>query len=72
MFEEELFRTPVEEVALFADLLDCPIAAFGLTHIITMMRESAINASFFMTVICFRLNFNSGNVKNLTKVLDFD
>ena len=40
------------EVAELADLLDCPITSIGLTHIITMMRESAIGANFFMTVIC--------------------
>ena len=48
----EFWRTLVEEAGL-ADLLDCPIASVGLTHIITTMRESAISASFFMTVICY-------------------
>ena len=49
----ELFCTLVEEdEAVLAVLLDCPITSFGLTHIITMMRESAISANFFMTVIC--------------------
>lgn len=49
----ELFCTLVEEVeAVLAVLLDCPITSVGLTHIITMMRESAISANFFMTVIC--------------------
>lgn len=47
----EFFCTLVEEAEL-ADLLDCPITSIGLTHIITMMRESAIGANFFMTVIC--------------------
>ena len=47
----EFFCTLVED-AVLADLLDCPITSIGLTHIITMMRESAISASFFMTVIC--------------------
>ena len=52
----ELFCTLVEEVeAVLAVLLDCPITSVGLTHIITMMRESAISANFFMTVICLGL-----------------
>jgi hypothetical protein len=49
----ELFCTLVEEVeAVLAVLLVCPITSVGLTHIITMMRESAISANFFITVIC--------------------
>lgn len=47
----EFFCTLVEDAEL-ADLLDCPITSIGLTHIITMMRESAIGANFFITVIC--------------------
>ena len=47
----EFFCTLVEDAGL-ADLLDCPITSIGLTHIITMMRESAIGANFFITVIC--------------------
>jgi len=72
--ERLLLEGASDFVAAFAfveDLLDCPIASAGLTHIITMMRESAINARFFMTVILFGLNFDLHNVKNLTKTIFF-